>query len=246
MTMFVPLGALCRTSHQIKFHASALGNDALPPSLPFDWTITSFSALTTVLHPEFDPKSVLTETECSIGFSGAVQCDKTGLIFHHDLPPSLFEPSGGPQPYDKLPEDLARTGPFNDARARFLHTFAHLQGVKAQTDCPIFVRWMSFGHPEKRFPALFAGESPQALYTALLGFMGGLPFRLLVVTTKNVPRDAAKPPALIVSDPDQSNIATCLLYEWRGWNGDGTDDYRGDEESWGQMLRRAIDHWPLA
>ena len=56
MTMFVPLGALCRTSHQIKFHASALGNDALPPSLPFDWTITSFSALTTVLHPEFDPR----------------------------------------------------------------------------------------------------------------------------------------------------------------------------------------------
>lgn len=219
----VSLGAWCRPAHQLRVHAGAQPHCAAP-SGPFDWTITPFAALRACLDPGFDPGTVLAPGAVAVSHVGSGLCRNSGLIFHHAIAPRVVVAAGPLHPGDPLPDDGPVRAAVAEARDRFRHVFARLSVLRRTTDRIVFLRWQRQGHPDARLPAAFAGESPAVLRQALEGFLGHGGFHLLTMRSE------------ILTDRRKR----------RGWNGDQTDSFKGDEHSWGAALERALGLWTRA
>lgn len=244
MITMIPIGAWCRVAHQVKLYCKEKAGLS-SASLPFDWTITSFAALKTVLDPTFDPASILPIDRSVVSFAGSAQCDQTNIIFHHALPPNFIQQVGSFSVGDSIPSDVSSGPKFNDVRGRFVHTFNHLRTIAHQSVTPIFVRWIRKGHPDHQFPFAFEGETPETLYALLDNFIGHKPFFLVVVTSHELDPLDVKAVPQIESVTVNPAILTCRLDERRGWNGDGTNDFRGDEASWRALFDLVFQHWTL-
>lgn len=237
----IPIGSWCRAAHQCRVHSQRLGLVATP-SGPFDWTVTPFSALSTIFAEGFDTTWILNPSECSINQVGSVVCGYSQLHFHHDLPPELVAAHGGKPGDSAAPESLIHAEEWTAARDRFVHTLSKLYSV-IQEEGNIFVRWRRFGphYKMKKFPGVFGGESSNALFS-LLRKAGAHPnSSLLCVTSTEITDHINELP-----DPIQTlkmiepGIYEGELYERKGFNGNQEADFRGDEHAWGTIFQALL------
>ena len=241
-TRLISLGAWCRPAYQLSAYAdSRTGFEA--SAYPFDWTITSFRALSHCLDPGFSPESMLQPGNTRVSFAGSGMCDTSGLIFHHAISPEALSTLGAYAPGDRLPEIEGIRQVREASLSRFLHTFRRLQTLQQDSARLVFVRWQRAGHPDRRFATAFEGETEEALLSVIERFLGHDRFRLLIVRSqiKNGHVNEISEP---VRDFRTNGAAiSCNILERRGWNGDLTNSFKGDEHSWRTALDQALAVW---
>lgn len=211
----ISLGSWCRPAWQLRRHYSS------ETAYPFDWQITSYQALSTILSSGLDRDDILLKENCYVNRFGSVTDRKTGLIFQHDLPAHLVGGRVGSVFMDDGPDtDLV----LKNVREKTTFLFDRFRAT-CQKSSIIFLRWIRNGHPDGEWPEVFSGESPQLLYKDLLHFCGHHNFKLLYVMS--------------IVDDDPSAVGRCelrattyggnaFLYEAsrlfrpEGWTGDDT------------------------
>lgn len=118
-----------------------------------------------------------------------------------------------------------------------------LKDDAATSDGLVFIRWQRGGHPDRQFPDAFEGESSEALAAIIERFLGHRRFGLLVVTTQTAPPEIREIADPIRKFETSGRIIESTILERKGWNGDLTDDFRGDEVSWTVLLDQAARVW---
>ncbi len=236
------LGGWCRPAHQIHHFAARHPNTITPLRGPFDWTITPFTALQACLAPGFTPQAkVLQPGRCHVSVLASGACRTTGVIFHHRLEPVTMRALG----YDKLDTPIPVSEAFDaiaaDARGRFAHTYRHLSLLKDHPGDILFVRWRRQGHPDEHLPTAFAGETEARLMRMLRRFLGHRRFHLLTIVSHITPHRTAPFDDPILLWRRRGRSLTCHLRERAGWNGDQTQNFKGDEHSWDVALQVAVD-----
>ena len=235
----VSLGAWCRPTHQIAVCARARP-DVQAVKGPFDWTVTSFRALQTCLDAGFDPGQVLGDDGIICSHSRSARCTCSGLVFQHAIPPDALAGVGQFAAGDRIPLAEGLRPVVEAARGRFRHTFGAFGALRSGGAPILFVRWQRQGHPDVAFPEAFAGETPDSMRTALTGFLGHDRFHVLSVSSRITPDRTAPFPDPIVAYSTRGRFTRCVIRERKGWNGDQSNSYRGDESSWRAALDRAI------
>lgn len=240
----VSLGGGCRPAHQIRvFAAETPVVEA--PSFPFDWTITSFDALKVCLAPDFDIDRMLRDDQLKLSFARSGQCGDTNLIFHHAIENRLFSAFSDVQSGDEMPRNAEIDHFVTQARDRFRHTYDRFRACRESDDHFVFVRWQRLGIPDAEYPQAFAGETPEGLCNLLEAFVGKGRFKLLLVTTQLVPGAASNIPEPLVRLDADGPLIAATIRERKGWNGDQSNDFRGDEPSWRRLLTEALQRWDL-
>lgn len=229
--VMVSLGAWCRPAHNIRVYCEN-NSFAGTGSYPFDWTITSFHALQNILNPDFDGRGMLRTDDVVVSFARSGACNGTGLIFHHAIPVDAISKSGCTEPGQMVPVtgDIAEV--VDNARGRFIHTLERLNALKNEDRHIVFVRWRRQGHPDRQFPGAFEDETDAALEALLEGYLGQGNFSILAVESKI--REGIHDP---ISDPviefsHANSTYSAVIAERKGWNGDQSNSFRGDELSW--------------
>lgn len=236
----VPLGSWCRTAYQCRSHAKQLGLEV--KSGPFDWSITPFRALSVALRDEINPDLLLNPIDSYINRVGSVTCGYTGIAFHHDLAVADVKSYGGQANDQTIPTDLIESEQWARTKNRFLHTFNNFQQL-FQKKGNLYVRWMNIGRGAAigRFPTVFDGETPGKIRRLLSLRHPHNQFGLLHVTTE-IMEDFTSP----IEEPIKTlalvdvNTWACILRERRGFNGDQTINYKGDEAAWGSLFNKII------
>ena len=231
MSNVIPIGSWCRAAYQVNAFKGSLGVEKV--SYPFDWTITPFSALKNSLSPDFDLSKVLLSKSVEISKFGSVHDLYSDIIFHHDLEGSHVE-------YHKLDKRIVeRTFEQHsvvcDTVGRFTYTMDNLKKLKGESDL-MFVRWQREGHPDSQLEEAFVDENIFTLTDVLSNFLGHNLFKVLVVESKTVKNDYEGVSYELVQ---HALGATAVVYERKGFNGDGTNDFRGDEKAWQPLLNDA-------
>ncbi|NDV91696.1 hypothetical protein GTH32_10925 [Alteromonas sp. 345S023] len=234
----IPLGAWCRTAYQVNEFKK--NNDIETTSFPYDWTITPFSALKSTLNSEFDPYSILRYDVVERSELGSLVDTRTKIIHHHDFPATklkLLEEIAGVN--DKgLPFELYKTDLLDNAKSRFCHTYKNLEFLKKEQKRLLFVRWQRSGHPDRQLPNAFENESILSLSTIIKGFLRHDNFSILVVKSKTIIGDL---PENIITEYNREEFGvTATIIERKGFNGDGTNSFKGDEVSWRALLTRFV------
>jgi hypothetical protein len=235
-TRLIPLGAWCRTAYQCRLHSKTLGLE-IPPTLPFDWTISPYRSISKILRGDISNCLILNEYDSFINKTGSVSCGYTGLTSHHDLSPSVSE-SLGCSAENQVPSELLwKSIQHRQAIDRFMHTYGNLISWMRKPG-NVFVRWM-YGGPGSvgvNFPDVFLGESPQRLRSLIRNVLHHDDFYL--VHFYSLPTDADT--YMFKHMSSGKFTYSGVLYERIGWNGDGSSDFRGDENAWGQLLKEAL------
>jgi len=238
--MLIPIGSWCRAAYQTNEFVKARG--AKPSSFPYDWTITPFAALKITLDINFNPAEILRVGNLSISKFGSVTDESTQLIHHHDFTPHQMEKLKKiSTPDDKgIPCALYDSDLIDKAVNRFSHTYQHLEALKDCDQKLSFVRWNRYGHPDPQIPHVFEGESITSLSELIGNFLSHGNFSLLTVTTKYISGELPRDP---IAKYDQSNhgISSTIL-ERKGFNGDGTNNFRGDTVAWNKLLSRFVEN----
>lgn len=244
MIQFVSLGSWCRTAHQARSYAENR-EGIRAGSFPYDWTITSFNALCNTLQQEFMPDCVLQPGQVSVSRFNSGTCENSGIIFHHALGPMHLRKIANLNPGDMLPETPESLSLLEKSRDRFLHTYHNLELLKSGSEPLVFIRWKRRGHPDPEFPEAFENETPEALFRVLATYLGRENFYLLVVESQiqNGVRNVITDP--IAAFQANERIITAKILERRGWNGDGSSRFQGDEPSWTILFDRALQTWGL-
>lgn len=241
--MLIPIGAWCRTAYQVgQFIESHHGQKK---SYPFDWTIAPFESLKKILHPQFDPSSVLLAEKLGLSKFSSIVDTANSLIFHHDLSENIVADhlKRGPANQAGVPisllEDPVR---IKNARERFHHTYwtlcQSIEEARARGECIGFVRWMRGGHPDGALPEVFSGETIDSLWDVLSGFCGTENVAVLQVISKMTKTPEIPDQDRIITFSTSPHGATATVLERHGWDGDGTNSYRGDSRSWELALAR--------
>ncbi len=238
--MLIPIGSFCRPAYQVR--EFNIQNNIQPESFPFDWTITSFTALQKILSPAFNPSKTFDLKNLFISKLGSISDNYSGLIFHHDLPPHLvnkYHSGDGGKLIDISPELIASDA-INNAKGRFIHTFSKFQDYCKNDHQKIgFIRWCRWGNPDPNVPNLLDNENIFALYEILESFCGHNNFYILRVISKMV--NELTPEGALLKYQQYSNIgASMLLMERPGLNGDKThpNGFGGDTTSWTEALTK--------
>lgn len=239
MKRLIHLGSWCRTAYQCRFHAEMLGLEATL-STPFDWTITPFRSLSQILKGDLAVEDVLNPIDSFVNRVGSVTCGYSGISFHHDLSITVVRKYGGEKNESEIPEDLLLSPEWQAARLRFQHTHSNFRNICNEPG-NLYVRWMCTGKGRgpavAQFPEVFDGETPQKTLALLSqgGFLGES--GLLYITTEIIDnvRSPIDNPISHFNKID-SNCWECSLHERRGYNGDQTTNFKGDEASWGTIL----------
>lgn len=229
----VSLGAWCRSSWQLKRFCKSRRHFFI--SSPFDWTITPYESLEFIANNTQQMADlVLCEDNISVSSVGSLQCDHTGLIFHHDLSPSFVKTLSADGPVDLCfgRDYIAKS------RQRFIYTYGKLLRINELSDkYPIlFVRWQRFGIPDKQIPSVFNGESISSLRAVIHKLTGLSNFFLLTVTTQDEPaswRPVAHP---FLSFSLQDNDIEVKLRERYLGRRSKEFDFQGDSDSWDNTL----------
>ena len=234
----IPLGAWCRTAYQV--NAFKKSNDIKTASFPYDWTITPFKALESTLNNEFEPFSILRYDNVERSRFGSLVDTKTNIIHHHDFPAAklkLLEETAGIN--DKgLPLELYKTDLLDNAKSRFCHTYKNLTLLKKEQKRLLFVRWQRSGHPDRQLPTAFENENILSLSTIIEGFLGHDNFSILIVKSKTITEDL--PEITITEYNREERGVTPTIIERKGFNGDGTNSFKGDEVSWRALLTKFV------
>lgn len=244
-TNIVSLGSWCRPAHNIRLYAQQ-SERFESISGPFDWTITSFRALRECVTEGFDPSDVLPVENILFSFARSGMCGRTGLIFHHALGPVSLGNIGSFTAGQKMPVGDVALRLIDEARGRFIHTFGKFKSLGTNGNGLVFVRWRKFGHPDKSFPEVFLEESNEALIACLRGFLGHDKFHLLVLTSEIIPdqREMLCNP-LVELKAESERCISCRISERKGWNGDQSSNFKGDEDSWKAAFDAAFGAWGL-
>lgn len=238
--MLIPIGSFCRPAYQVR--QFNIKNNIEPESLPFDWTITSFTALQKILSPEFNPSQTFNLKNLFITKLGSIFDSYSGLIFHHDLPPDLVSKyqSGDAEKLIDISPELIDSGVINNAKGRFIHTFSKFKDYcKSDYQKIGFIRWSRWGHPDYLFPSLFDNENIFSLYEILEYFCDHKDFCILRIITKKV--DELPSQGSLLKYHKYLNIgASMLLMERPGLNGDANHPhgFGGDTQSWREALTK--------
>ncbi|MEA5400731.1 hypothetical protein VB734_11850 [Synechococcus sp. BA-124 BA4] len=219
------------------------------PSTPFDWTITSFRALSKVLTGDLIPEKVLNPIDSYINRVGSISCGYSGIAFHHDLPPDLVSSYQlGENERSTVPHSLLHCKEFSSARSRFFHTCTSLH-ERMKNPGNIYVRWMNFGKSREvtwAFPEVLDGETPERLFEIIKAGVGHSDFHLITITSKL--SESVLPvcsPLTIQADQENPRIFNAILLERKGWNGDQSNSYKGDEPAWYKCFEAAFNSFTI-
>ncbi|XLP06765.1 hypothetical protein ACI7YQ_16800 [Alteromonas marina] len=233
MSIIIPIGSWCRTAYQVNtFKASS---KFVKVSYPFDWTITPFSALRSTLSPTFDIGKVLLSKSVEISKFGSVRDLYSDIIFHHDLEGKYVEEHK--LDVSILEQTFEQHNIVRDTVGRLAHTMGNFKKLKEQSNL-LFVRWQREGHPDSQLPNAFSGESIATITDILSNYLEHNLFKVLVVKSKIVDGDYEGAPYEIETHRLGANA---IAFERRGFNGDGTNDFRGDERAWQPLLNEAYE-----
>jgi hypothetical protein len=200
---------------------------------PFDWTIASFRSLEICLDPNFDPDKVLDSNFIVSSFARSAKCQNSELIFHHAIDAASLAKFGNFARGEKIHQFDGLRPIVEDAKGRFLHTFKTFQSLRSYEGQILFVRWKKKGNLDPNYPEAFEGESEASMLGVLKKFLNHDRFHILTVRSNIVDGLSApldEPIALL--RPNGKNIE-CSINERKGWNGDQTNAFKGDEHSWG-------------
>lgn len=238
----IPLGAWCRTAYQVNFFKKSNNIDVI--SFPFDWTITPFSSLKKILSPNFNLEKILNYGE--VNKFGSVTCGETGLIFHHALPPKLvnqfLERESMLQARNlDLPSSFFELDSVKNAIGRFSHTYKNIDKFRYSDGLEkiLFVRWQRSGHPDTQLNTAFFGENLDSLGEVLSGYLGHSNFSILMIQSQNIMSDVL-PHEKIISYVRGEYGVNAIIPERRGFDGDGTKNFRGETLSWQAVLEKIV------
>lgn len=238
----VPMGSWCRTAYQCRVHSEKFALEETK-SGPFDWTITPFRTLSKVIRGDIDEELVLNPIDSYVNRVGSITCGYSGLAFHHDLPIKLVDSYGGTKSQQIVPGELLKTEKWSNAKSRFHYTLGNLMKER-EKEGSLYVRWMRTGRGPQigQFPEVFDGEDPVKTLELLrsnewLQHDSGL----LYVTTEIVEgvRDPLENPIESISKIAE-NCWNCVIKERKGFNGDQTVNFKGDEYSWDSLFQEIL------
>lgn len=220
----ISLGAWCRPAWQVRKHFLA------DVAYPFDWNITSFSALMHVLHPAFDPAAQLCVEDCYVNPLGSVTDSRSGWIHHHDLPASSVGGFPGSVVMSDGPETLEL---LKNIREKSAYLFQRLR-QHCRSNPVIFLRWIRQGHPDWEFPAAFEGENPGLLHQRLKEFCHHDDVRTLYVVSSDVKGKEEMPSRFNIT-PTSYGAFVHLFEQVENFP---EESWTGDEQSWSCMLNK--------
>lgn len=239
--MLIPIGAWCRTAYQVGNFVEH--HNGQKNSYPFDWTITPFLSLKTTLNNQFDPSCILSDENLELSKFSSIADRPSSLIFHHDLSEHVVADhlKRGPTNARGIPLSLLNdTNRVQNAKSRFVHTYTNLSEnisqARSRGERIGFVRWMRGGHPDHTLPEAFEGETIDTLWSLLTEFCQTTDIAVLQVISK-VNKGTEIPDKTCLTDfTVNPRGAIVTLLERRGWNGDGSNSFRGDNKPWEMAL----------
>lgn len=239
--MLVPIGSWCRTAYQVR--EFLLDKDTAIQSYPYDWTITPFAALKTSLSCDFDSSNALRLSELAAHYELKTLVDEyTKIIHYHDFSPSCISSLAAECGINEKGVPLKLSSALLDkVRGRFQYTFTHFLELKEVSKVRKigFVRWNRLGHPDLEVPEAFQGEDLESLSNLLQEFLGNNNFSILQVTSDLSDHHFGE--AEIVKDYSICQVgAYSVIRERKGFDGDGTDNFKGDTRSWNMILSKFV------
>ncbi|MDV6344306.1 DUF1796 family putative cysteine peptidase [Nitrosomonas sp. Is37] len=236
--MLIPIGSWCRTAYQVRVFLEK--NDIKSSSYPFDWTITPFSALQNTLKKGFTPDQVLQHEDLALSKFGSIADRKTNLIHHHDFPPKTISSYGNGK-LRKIPSELFASDLIEKAQGRFIHTYENLLKLRNCNGKIGFVRWHRTGHPDPKLPDAFEGENLATLTALLSNFLEHDNFSILLIKTVIVQNELSENDIIVSYLPDSlGGGVSAIIKERKGFDGDGTNNFKGDTVSWHHILTQYI------
>ena len=236
--MLIPIGSWCRTAYQVNEFKK--NNGIKPISFPFDWTITPFSSLEIIFNKQFSPNQALDKNHIRRSKFGSLVDDYTTLIHHHDfLAPKLkeLEDISGVDAKG-LPFELYNTDLLAKASGRLTHTYHQFELLKDKNEKLFFVRWQKQGHPDNQLPEAFENESISTLSSILRSYLGHDNFSVLIIKSQII--DGELPVDVIPEYIREKSGVSSTIIERRGFNGDGTNNFKGDTKVWNTILSKFL------
>ena len=236
--MIVTLGSACRPGFQIKNYCE--NKSIRPIAYPFDWTITPFDSLKKVMDPSFDISVVLKDQNLEVNKAGSITDKATGIIHHHDFHPkeirNLYSRDENPS---EVPAALFRTNLIDNAKGRFVYAYNNMAKLRKCSNKIAFIRWQRRGHPDREFNNLFENETHDSLGRVIHGFLGNENFIIVTIETWEVAGALAASDIISTYEKKPSGISV-VLKERKGFDGDGTNNYKGDRVSWQALFESLI------
>lgn len=237
--MFVSLGSACRPGFQIKNYYKEKKLKYL--AFPFDWTITPFFSLQNCFSEDFNLDYVLNPENLLINKVSSITDEYSGLIHHHDFHPSEVRRLCGDK-FDtniKAPYEISDSNLVDEARGRFIYSYNNISGINPKKKAAFF-RWQRRGHPDREFPDLFLNETPEKLFSIVNGFVGHSNFVIIRIETWEVAGDLEGYEVIHRYEKKGKGIFS-VIKERKGYDGDGSNDYRGDTRSWKMLFDRVCE-----
>lgn len=235
--MLVPIGSWCRTAYQVREFLKSSGVKSC--AYPYDWTITPFYALKSTMINGFDRETALQFDALALNQFGSLEDAATRLIHHHDFAPhklSSLDPGGGVNQRG-VPLALVDSDLLIKAKGRFQYAYANLAGLRDGKTKIGFVRWMRHGHPDRKIPDAFDGENLTSLSELISNFLGHEDFSILLA--KSVIVQGALPENDIIVSYERNEMGvSAIIKERKGFDGDGSNSFKGDTVSWRKLLAR--------
>lgn len=230
-TRILSLGGWCRPAYQIARYTQKNGNTAFLKG-PFDWAITSFDALKFCMQPDLKREQILESGKIISSSAGSGMCGNSGLIFHHSINRGTLAKFGSFAKGDPIPETDDLRDIIEDAKGRFLYTYGLMRSLRSFDGPILFVRWNHSEEPDPLFPDMSKGETDTSLVAMLTSFLGHDKFHVLSLKSDIISGVATPFSEPITAFRASKNHIECLVNERKGWNGDQTNSFKGDENSW--------------
>lgn len=234
MLNLIPIGVQCRTATQCRKYAlSAFGVKV--PSLPLDWTITTFNALRLVFDEVFNPRLVLNPRALSSNIVGSVTCNYSNIIFHHDFPPDLMATLGIPTGCGLIQPNIIPNQMIEEARERFGHTYQNFCKIVSGDLPAVFVRWKNISPADNTIFGYYHGEDSITLLSMLRRRRKDA---LLLTVETTAYEDSSiqviDAPILWIENNEQGFLEVKIKERL----GNGLTDffYEGDTDAWSKMF----------
>jgi len=236
--MLIPIGSWCRCAYQVNEFIKSKGGE--PISYPFDWTITPFASLQITFSKSFNTNNVLANENLLLSPFGSLTDISTKLIHHHDFDPQDILRMKGIKGVNEngVPLAIFDRDLIMKAKGRLIHTYNNLEKLKNNEKKIGFIRWIRTGQADPTLPNAFEGETLNSLSDVFSNFLGHDNFSILQIRTEIIKDDTLR--NSIISYKNEEFGVSAVIAERRGFNGDGTTNFRGEVESWNRVLNKFI------
>ena len=177
---------------------------------------------------------------------GSITDSGTQLIHHHDFSPPTIKGFGqkGELNNKGVPKVFYTTDLIDKAIGRFTHTYRHVEALRTGRNKISFVRSNRVGHPDRQFPHVFEGESIANLADVINKFLLHDNFSILTVKSRYINEDL---PEETIAEYQRSGYGvSSTIVERKGFNGDGTNNFKGDTVVWHELLGGFVEDEKLA